>query len=476
MKNPIFRTRFAPSPTGYLHIGGARTALFCWLFARKHESTFILRIEDTDRERSTPESIQAILDGMEWLGLDYDEGPFYQTERMEAYQAVIHRLLAEGKAYYCQCSKERLEKLRETQMANKEKPRYDGHCRDLNLAKNEVPAVIRFKNPETGSVSFEDLIRGKITVQNNELDDLIIARSDGTPTYNFTVVVDDIDMKITHVIRGDDHINNTPRQINLFSALGFPAPHFAHVPMILGPDGKRLSKRHGAVSVLQYLEDGYLPEALLNYLVRLGWSHGDQEIFSRDEMVALFSVETINSAPAAVNLEKLDWLNQHYLKTLDPSQIAKPFADQLKKLQLNIQEGPELEALIAVQAERCKTLKEMAEKSRYFFEVEINYDPAAQKHLSEDIRPGLEAIKQKIAALENWNKETLHESIVSVAEEQGVKLGKLAQPLRVAVTGGTVSPSIDITLFLLGKKRVLQRLDDAIQWIVNQGEADGKAS
>lgn len=477
MTKPIYRTRFAPSPTGYLHIGGARTALFCWLFARKHESTFILRIEDTDRERSTPESIQAILDGMEWLGLDYDEGPFYQTHRMEHYQAAIQRLLDEGKAYYCACSKERLEKLRETQMENKEKPRYDGHCRHLNLQKNDQALVVRFKNPEAGSVSFEDLIRGKITVQNSELDDLIIARTDGTPTYNFTVVVDDVDMKITHVIRGDDHINNTPRQINLFSALGFPAPLFAHVPMILGPDGKRLSKRHGAVSVLQYLEDGYLPEALLNYLVRLGWSHGDQEIFSMDELVQLFTVDSVNSAPAAVNPEKLDWLNQHYLKTLDPSQITKPFADQLKKLNLNIHEGPELEALISAQAERCKTLKEMAEKSRYFFEGRVDYDPASQKHLSEEVRPGLLAIRNKIADLENWNKEALHDIIVKVAEAEGVKMGKLAQPLRVAVTGATVSPSIDITLFLLGKNRVLQRLDDALQWMMKKsGEIHGEAS
>jgi glutamyl-tRNA synthetase len=475
MPQSTFRTRFAPSPTGYLHIGGARTALFCWLFARKHSATFILRIEDTDRERSTPESIQAILDGMEWLNLDYDEGPFFQTKRMDHYHAAIHRLLEAGHAYHCVCSKERLEKLREAQTQNKEKPRYDGRCRHLSLAKNDEPSVVRFKNPESGSVTFDDLIRGKITVENSELDDFIIARSDGTPTYNFTVVIDDADMNITHVIRGDDHINNTPRQINLFLALGATIPYYAHVPMILGPDGKRLSKRHGAVSVMQYLEDGYLPQALLNYLVRLGWSHGDQEIFSIEEMIEAFSVESINNAPAAVNLEKLDWLNQHYLKTLDPSQISKPFADQLKKLHVDIKEGPELEQVILAQAERCKTLKEMAEKSRYFYEQKIEYEPDAQKHLSADIQEGFVLLRNKIAALEEWSKEALHEVIMAAATELGVKMGKLAQPLRVAVTGGTVSPSIDLTLFLIGKTRVLQRLDDALQWM-KRGESYGEAS
>lgn len=464
MTTPI-RTRFAPSPTGYLHIGGARTALFCWLFARQQKGTFILRIEDTDRERSTPESIQAILDAMDWLGLDYDEGPFYQTKRMDHYQAAIQRLLEEGKAYPCYCSKERLEKLREKQMENKEKPRYDGHCRNGFPEKRHEPSVIRFKNPEGGSVSFTDLIRGKITVQNSELDDLIIARTDGTPTYNFTVVIDDIDMKITHVIRGDDHINNTPRQINLFEALGAQLPYFAHVPMILGSDGKRLSKRHGAVSVMQYSEEGYLPQALLNYLVRLGWSHGDQEIFSMPELVELFKIEGVNSAPAAVNPEKLDWLNQHYLKTLDSSQLVGPFSAQLEKLTLNLKDGPELEQLILAQVERCKTLKEMAEKSRYFYEAEIAYADEGKKHLKPEIIPGLKAIQSEFAELSDWKKEAIHDIIVKVAQELNLKMGKLAQPLRAAVTGSTVSPSIDLTLFLLGKAKVLQRLDHAIKWI-----------
>src|SRR5579872_6140976 len=310
-------TRFAPSPTGYLHIGGARTALYCWLYSRKTRGKFILRIEDTDLERSTEASVQAILDGMAWLNLSYDEGPYYQTKRFDRYKEVIAKLLQEGKAYRCYCSKERLENLRNEQMTNKEKPRYDGFCRDRQ-DQPEGNYVVRFKNPLDGTVEFEDLIRGKLSFSNQELDDLIIARSDGTPTYNFTVVVDDLDMKITHVIRGDDHINNTPRQINILRALGGTPPFYAHVPMILGSDGKRLSNRHDAVSVLQYREEGFLPEALLNYLARLGWSHGDQEIFSIDELIQYFDIKDINRSPAAFNPEKLLWLNQHYIKHSDP--------------------------------------------------------------------------------------------------------------------------------------------------------------
>ena len=325
------RTRFAPSPTGYLHIGGARTALYCWLYARKTQGTFILRIEDTDLERSTPESVQAILDGMQWLGLNYDEGPYYQTKHFARYKEVIQQLIDEGKAYRCYCSKERLEKLREEQTAKKEKPRYDGFCRE-RTSKGEGAYVVRFKNPLEGVVEFDDLIRGKLSFANTELDDLIIARSDGTPTYNFTVVVDDWDMKITHVIRGDDHINNTPRQINILRALGATPPFYAHVPMILGSDGKRLSKRHGAVGVMQYREDGFLPEALLNYLVRLGWSHGDQEIFSISELIDYFAIEDINRAPAAFNREKLLWLNQHYMKTSDRDHVARELLWHMEKL------------------------------------------------------------------------------------------------------------------------------------------------
>ena len=326
----MIKTRFAPSPTGVLHVGGARTALFCWLFSRKTGGKFVLRIEDTDLERSTQESVQAILDGMAWLNLDHDEGPFYQTHRFDRYKEVIQLLLDQGDAYYCSCSKQRLEELREAQMAEKQKPRYDGCCRDLGLKSGDADnLVIRFKNPQQGEVSFNDQVKGEITVSNTELDDLIIARGDGSPTYNLCVVVDDMDMKITHVVRGDDHVNNTPRQINIFKALGAPAPLFAHVPMILGDDGKRLSKRHGAVGVMQYFEEGYLPEALLNYLVRLGWSHGDQEIFTQDEMVEHFELSSINRAPSVFNTEKLRWINQQYLMSLPLSEIVQLVANRL---------------------------------------------------------------------------------------------------------------------------------------------------
>lgn len=457
------RTRFAPSPTGYLHVGSARTALFAWLFARHHKGQFILRIEDTDLERSTEASVQAILDGMNWLGLDYDEGPFYQMQRMDRYHEVIQQFLKDGHAYRCYCSKERLEKLREMQTANKEKPRYDGCCRELNSIDEKTPHVIRFKNPQTGSVVFDDLIRGKIVVSNTELDDLIIARTDGTPTYNFCVVVDDYDMKITDVIRGDDHINNTPRQMNMLTAMGAPIPRYAHLPMILGSDGKRLSKRHGAVSVMQFRDDGYLPESLLNYLARLGWSHGDQEIFSRDEMIQLFDVASVNNSPAAFNFEKLDWLNQHYLKTNNPQKLVLPFIEQLARHSIHATDDAQLCAVITLQAERVKTLREMAEKSRYFFEESIQYDDASvKKHLTPEIKPLLMAIKNYFENLSEWTKESLHQAIVSIAEAQGVKMGQLAQPLRVAVTGSTISPSIDSTLQWIGKEKVLKRLAEVV--------------
>ncbi|HPE74386.1 MAG TPA: glutamate--tRNA ligase, partial [Candidatus Competibacter sp.] len=339
----MVKTRFAPSPTGYLHIGGARTALFSWLYARRHGGPFVLRVEDTDLERSTPEAVNAILEGMNWLGLDYDEGPFYQTQRFDRYREVLQQLLREGKAYYCYCTREELEALRAEQMAHKIKPRYDGRHRDYQGAPREgVEPVVRFKNPIDGEVVVEDLIRGKIVFQNAELDDLIIARADGTPTYNFCVVVDDMDMGITHVIRGDDHINNSPRQINILKALGASAPRYAHVPMILGPDGQKLSKRHGAASVMEYRDMGYLPEAVLNYLVRLGWSHGDQEIFSLDEMTELFDLDDCNKAPSAINPSKLIWLNKHYLKTLDPIHVARHLSWHLGQLGIDPSEGPQL--------------------------------------------------------------------------------------------------------------------------------------
>lgn len=457
------RTRFAPSPTGYLHIGGARTALFSWLYARKHGGTFILRIEDTDLERSTVESINAILEGMTWLGLDYDEGPFRQTERFDRYEQVKQELLAAGKAYRCYCSKERLEELREAQMANKEKPRYDGRCRHLGAppaGANEY--VVRFKNPADGVVVVEDQVRGRVVFQNTELDDLIIARSDGTPTYNFTVVVDDLDMRVTHVIRGDDHLNNTPRQINILQALGGTPPVYAHLPMILGEDGKRLSKRHGAVSVMQFREEGFLPEAVLNYLVRLGWSHGDQEIFSKDEMAMLFDIPDINNSASSINPGKLLWLNQHYMKTGDPTHVAQHLSWHMGQLELDLTQGPPLTAIVEALRERTKTLKEMAEQSLCFYRDFTAYDAAAAKHLGAALAEPLTALRQRFAALPAWSDAELHQAVVDTAEAFSLKLGKLAQPLRVAVTGGSVSPPIDITLRLIGRERVLRRIDQAI--------------
>ncbi len=457
------RTRFAPSPTGYLHIGGARTALFSWLYARKHGGTFILRIEDTDLERSTVESINAILEGMAWLGLDYDEGPFRQTERFDRYEQVKQELLAAGKAYRCYCSKERLEELREAQMANKEKPRYDGRCRDLGAPPAGADEyVVRFKNPADGVVVVEDQVRGRVVFQNTELDDLIIARSDGTPTYNFTVVVDDLDMRVTHVIRGDDHLNNTPRQINILQALGGTPPVYAHLPMILGEDGKRLSKRHGAVSVMQFREEGFLPEAVLNYLVRLGWSHGDQEIFSKDEMAMLFDIPDINNSASSINPGKLLWLNQHYMKTGDPAHVAQHLSWHMGQLELDLTQGPPLTAIVEALRERTKTLKEMAEQSLCFYRDFAAYDAAAAKHLGAALAEPLTALRQRFAALPAWSDAELHQAVVDTAEAFSLKLGKLAQPLRVAVTGGSVSPPIDITLRLIGRERVLRRIDQAI--------------
>lgn len=454
------RTRFAPSPTGYLHIGGARTALYCWLFARKMQGTFILRIEDTDLERSTPESVQAILEGMSWLDLQHDEGPFYQTERFDRYKAVINDMLAAGSAYRCYCSKERLEKLREEQTLAKVKPRYDGHCRDLQ-DEQAGSFVVRFKNPLDGVVTFNDQVRGTLTFANQELDDLIIARSDGTPTYNFTVVVDDWDMNITHVIRGDDHINNTPRQINILTALGATPPLYAHVPMILGSDGKRLSKRHGAVSVMQYREDGYLPQALLNYLVRLGWSHGDQEIFSRDELVQLFEVTGINRAPAAFNGDKLLWLNHHYIKQGGADVLAE-LAWHMEKAGISLDNGPALADLLQAQAERCKTLKEMAERSRYFYEAVLVTDDM-KSHVNPEVAPALQAVRDGLAALTVWDKEAVHKVLEESAAKFELKIGKVAQPLRVIMTGGTVSPPIDMTVVLIGRDRALTRLDQLLK-------------
>jgi len=460
------RTRFAPSPTGFLHVGGARTALFAWLQARANQGVFILRIEDTDLERSTPESVQAILDGMEWLGLDPDEGPIYQTDRFERYAEVVQQLLDEDKAYYCYCSKDRLEDLRERQMKEGIKPRYDGKCRRLETAPEGIKPVVRFRNPRDGNVIFDDLVRGNINISNNELDDLIIARPDGSPTYNFTVVVDDMDMQISHVIRGDDHINNTPRQINIYRALGAEPPLFAHVPMILGDDGARLSKRHGAVGVMQYRDDGYLPQALLNYLVRLGWSHGDQEVFSLDEMVALFDIADVNRKASAFNTDKLDWLNQHYMKNLPAEEVAKHLAWHFEDQGIATENGPSLADIVTVQAERVKTLKEMAAQSRIFFEGYTEFDPgAAQKHLRPVAAEPLRLMMENLQLLEDWSPEALHGEIDRAAAELEVGMGKVAQPLRVALTGAGISPSIDKTLWLMGKQRSLRGIEKALEFI-----------
>ncbi len=466
------RTRFAPSPTGYLHVGGARTALFCWLFARHHGGDFILRIEDTDRERSTQASVDAILDAMQWLALDYDEGPYYQSERFDRYAEYVQRLLDEHKAYHCYCTPQELDAMRTEQRAKGIKPRYDGRCRARTGPPSAaIEPVVRFKNPVDGNVVIDDLIKGRIVISNNELDDLVIARPDGTPTYNFTVVIDDLEMDITHVIRGDDHVNNTPRQINIFAALDAAPPKYAHVPMILGPDGQRLSKRHGAVGVMQFREDGYLPEALINYLVRLGWSHGDQEIFSRRELCELFDLPDVNRAASVFDTDKLNWLNQHYIKSADTALLAGLLEEQLLKRGVEVADGPDLPVLVDIQRDRAKTLAEMADKSLFAFGDLGEYsEKAARKHLKPAAVAGLAAVRERLASVDPWQPEAIHEAVVSTAEAVGIKLGKLAQPLRVAVTGSDMSPSIDSTLLLVGRERTLARVDAALAHIEALGD------
>jgi len=461
------RTRFAPSPTGYLHVGGARTALFCYLYARKHGGQFVLRIEDTDLERSTAESVNAIMEGMTWLGLEYDEGPFFQTQRFDRYQQVVDDLLDKGLAYRCACPKERLDKLRDKQMAAKVKPRYDGHCRGKSVDPSE-PHVIRFANPVDGAVVVDDMIRGRVPFANSELDDLIIRRSDGSPTYNLTVVVDDADMGITHVIRGDDHLNNTPRQVNILKAMGQEPPRYAHVPMILGPDGARLSKRHGAVSVVSYRDKGYLPEALLNYLVRLGWSHGDQEVFSLDEMIELFDIADVNKSASAFNIDKLDWLNQHYLQHADPLRIARLLSPHMGQIGIDPSQGPDLVDVVTAQAARAKTLTELAEISAFCYRDFDDYDPiSAKKHLRPAAQQGLTRLRAELdmLSLEDWQPEMLHHVVDRVASELDLNMGKVAQPLRVAIVGRAASPGIDITLTLVGKAATLRRIDRALDFI-----------
>lgn len=466
------RTRFAPSPTGYLHIGGARTALFSWLYARHHGGSFILRIEDTDPERSTAESVNAILEGMTWLGLEYDEGPFYQTERFDRYKEVIQQLMDEGHAYHCYCSKEELDTMRADQMVRKEKPRYDGRCRNRHHQKVPPPKgidpVIRFKNPIEGAVVIEDLVKGRVVIENKELDDLVLARPDGSPTYNLTVVVDDLDMNISHVIRGDDHLNNTPRQLNIIQALNKTAPVYAHLPMILGDDGQRLSKRHGAVGVMEYRNQGFLPEAMLNYLVRLGWSHGDQEIFSVDEMVSLFDITKVNKAAAAFNPEKLLWLNQQYIKNSHPEHVAHHLSWHLGQRGVDPVTGPELTEVVQSQQERAKSLVEMADNSVFFYHQPAEFNEKdAKKHLTGDILIALQEYRDSLEALVDWSREPIHQLIIDTAEKHDLKLGQLAQPVRVAVAGRAVSPPIDQTLTLLGKQSTLARLDKALNYIEN---------
>lgn len=453
------RTRFAPSPTGFLHVGGARTALYSWAFARQAKGVFILRVEDTDLERSTQDSVDAILEGMKWLGLEWDEGPFFQTQRMARYKEVIDQFLAEGKAYLCYASKEELDELRKQQMARAEKPRYDGRWRD---SKTTPPAgvrpVVRFKNPLSGGVTFDDLIKGPITVSNAELDDLIIARSDGSPTYNFCVVVDDWDMGITHVIRGDDHVNNTPRQVNMLAALGAPLPAYAHVPMILGADGERLSKRHGAVSVTQYRGEGYLPEALLNYLARLGWSHGNEEVFSMKQFTEWFDLEHASRSPAQFDPEKLLWLNQHYIKLADDDRLAGLVEPELRKRGLDTARGPSLARVVALLKDRANTIPNLAEAAALFYGDGVPEPALLRQHLTGQVRPAMLLLKSKLEALEAWDKVAISAVIKVVLGEAGLKMPQLAMPLRVLVAGRTQTPSIDAVLELLGRETVLGRL------------------
>ena len=455
----MIRTRFAPSPTGYLHIGGARTALFSWAFARRHGGQFILRIEDTDLERSTEASTQAILDGMAWLGLDYDEGPFYQMKRLDRYREVVEQLLSAGHAYYCYASKEELEALREGQRARGEKPRYDGRWRDSKATPPAgVKPVIRFKTPHEGEITFNDLVKGPITVANGELDDLVLMRADGVPTYNFGVVVDDLDMNITHVIRGDDHVNNTPRQINIMKALGATIPEFAHVPMILGSDGERLSKRHGAVSVMQYRDEGYLPEALVNYLARLGWSHGDEEMFTREQLVAWFDLAHISRSPARFNPEKLDWLNQQYLKSVDDGRLA-----ELVRPLLQVRDAapgpnsPDLAAVVGLLKSRANQIPEIADAAVYFYRTLHPSPELKAQHLTETVLPVLKALAERLATVA-WTVADIGALLKTVAADHGLKMGQVGIPVRVAVCGTAQTPSLDATLHLLGRDTVIARL------------------
>lgn len=461
------RTRFAPSPTGFLHIGGARTALFNWLFARHHGGKFILRVEDTDQVRSTKESTQAILDAMEWLGLDCDEGPFFQAERIEIHRDKVKRLIDEGKAYRCECTPDELEEMRKRASKEGKKPRYDGTCRNKNLSPRQG-SVVRFKCPQMGTTTVNDLVKGPVNFDNGELDDLVIERSDGYPTYNFAVVVDDADMNITHVLRGDDHLNNTPKQILLYKALGYKVPEFGHLSMIMGSDKTRLSKRHGATSVMAYKDMGYLPEALVNYLVRLGWSHGDQEIFSINELIDLFSIDAVGKSAAVFNPDKLLWLNQHYIQRSDDERLAREIHPFIKKMNLNVEDGVSLRSVAGDLKNRSKTLLEMAESGAFYFQDEVEYDTeAAQKFLTMEYAGHLKAVAEGLPSLEDYTAQGIESFLKKTADERKTKLKFIAQPMRVALTGRTVSPGIDEIMITLGIKRVIARIERAINYIAN---------
>ncbi len=463
------RTRFAPSPTGFLHIGGARTALFNWLYTRRHGGTFVLRIEDTDQVRSTEESTRAILDAMNWLGLNWDEGPYFQAERVELHRQMVEKLIAEGKAYYCDCTPEELDAKRKKALAEGRKPKYDGACRDRGL-KKAANTVVRFRCPEVGVTVVRDLIKGPILFSNDELDDLIIERSDGYPTYNFAVVVDDAQMEITHVIRGDDHVNNTPKQMLIYEALGYEVPLFGHVPMILGADKARLSKRHGATSVMAYKDMGFLPEALVNYLVRLGWSHGDQEIFTTEELVREFSLEAVGKSPAVFNPEKLLWLNQHYIKNYPQEKLLEAVTPFWTAKGFDLADGLFVRQAMENLRTRSRTIVELADSGSFFFKETVDYDAeAADKFLTAGYLGHLEAVVQKLPEIADYTKDGIEIFLRTLAEERGTKLKWLAQALRVALTGKTVSPGIDEVMATLGKKRVLSKVQRAVDYIRARG-------
>lgn len=460
------RLRFAPSPTGYLHVGGARTALFNWLLARKEGGKFILRIEDTDVARSTEESVNAILEGMTWLGLDWDEGPFYQSERFPVYKEYVQKLLDAGKAYKCYCTPEELEAKRDLAMKEGRKPKYDGTCRALSADIPGKPFAVRFRAPEAGVTAFDDLIKGRISFNNEELDDLIIQRSDGTPTYNFTVVIDDATMGITTVIRGDDHVNNTPRQILLYEALGYPVPRFAHVPMILGADKARLSKRHGATSVMAYRDMGFLPEAVVNYLVRLGWSHGDDEIFSREELIEKFSIEHVGRSAGVFNPDKLLWLNAHYIKTGDPQRLADLLVPFMAERGVDLTSGPSLPAVVKTLQERARTVLEMADGAVFYYRSDVEYDEAAAaKSFKPEVAPLFEALLEKLEGLADFTQQGIEGLFKEFCAEKGIKLGQIGPAVRVALSGVTASPGIYEMLEVLGREESRQRIQRALGYV-----------